>query len=157
MTAYAASVSAATGSLALTVTPSATYQVRIAKVESSGILVNGGYATVTLRIYPSGTPSGGTTVTPFVMRGGAPAATASAKSGAAVSGSPIVLHIEAASGGDPAANVTYVSLNSSYSFPFDLILSAGSTLQALLTDNTTGLISPTVVVYFEELRLNWSG
>ena len=81
------------------------------------------------------------------MRNGSPAATATVKSGATVSGTNVLIHSEF---NESIGTGTAVSMNSQYTFPFDLILASGSTL--LLAPNA----AVSVIVYFEELRDTWS-
>lgn len=142
MTAYAAC--GAGGKL--TVVPSSTYQVRIAKVEATGFVANTGTIGYQLYVYPSNTPTGGTTNTPLAMRSGAPATTATVKNAPTISGTNYLVHTESVS--SPVSG-DGVYLNANYQFPFDLILSAGSTFVADF--------GGTGVVYYEELRLAWSG
>lgn len=159
MTAYAASfttsVSPASG--ILTITPGATYQVRVARIEVSapGVTIAGAPTVIAMKVYPSSTPTGGTTLTPLPMRGGAPASTATVKSGASISGTNVVLHQEGAtdSGGVGSSR----DINTTYSSPFDLILSSGSALSLSFDSPYGSGWTWTLVVYFEELRLAWSG
>lgn len=142
MTAYAA-VCSAGGKL--TIVPSSTYQVRIAKVEATGLAVNGGSVGYSVYVHPSNTPTGGTTNTPLAMRSGAPATTATVKNAPTITGTNYLLHTETAT--SPVSG-DLVYLNANYQFPFDLILSAGSTFVADF--------GGTGVIYYEELRLAWS-
>lgn len=159
MTEYVAALgSSSSTSIALSVMPSSSYPIRIARIEVAG----GGGAfnsstsiTYTVLVYPSSTVSGGTSITPYTMRQlpGVPACTATAKTGGTISGTAVQVHYEqnVASG----TNVSvFCNLNSNYTFPFDLILSSGSTLQvsATVSSATIGAIA----VYFEELHETWA-
>lgn len=145
MTAYVSAASAVT----LAVSPSSSFKVRIARIEAVGAAAAGGSNIVSYSaiLYPSSTPTGGTTLTPIAMRNGSPAATATVKSGATVSGTNVLIHSEF---NESIGTGTAVSMNSQYTFPFDLILASGSTL--LLAPNA----AVSVIVYFEELRDTWS-
>lgn len=102
-------------------------------------LSNGaGAGNVTFSAYSGASFSGGVSVTPFPMRAGAPAASATSKTSATVSGTQRILSIVsvAASG------------SASYQPPFDLILAAGSAMWVSFSASAVG-----IVIYFEELHL----
>lgn len=163
MTTYAVSLTAGTALTKLTLTPSSTYQIRIARIETSGYLYStNSFMSYVAGVYPSSTPTGGTAITPVLtMRSGAPATTATSKSGATISGSFATLHQEIVSSPFDSGGVSvYSPMNSNYSFAFDLILSSGSTLYVASSTGTNGgrvdAASLTMIVYYEELRLAWT-
>lgn len=165
MTTYAASISPTALSTSLSISPSSTFQVRIARVEfngnNNGLLGSGTiiFITYSLGAYTSSTLSGGTIVTPLAMRSGAPAALATVKSGATATGTFSTLHLEtnSAVNSDPStAAYELVQLNSTYTPAFDLILSAGSVFTVGAATNIAAN-TLNIVVYFEELRLAWTG
>lgn len=131
---------------AITVSPSSTYQVRIARIEANGIISSASASMgIAVKVFPSSTASSGSTATVLAMQTGAPATTATVKTGATISGTSITLHTELI-----AVNSTGdvpTSLNTNYTFPFELILSSGATFQLSPTGN-----APTMIVYFEEIR-----
>lgn len=150
MTAYAASVQFSLTSVSswVSVSPGSTYQIRVARVEVSGS--GSGNISFNVAVYSSAL-AGGTTLTPLTMRAGAPATSATVKTNATLAGAAIVLHSEGiatVSGADP------VSMNSSYSPPFDLIMASGSTI---VVNAYAASGSLTCIIYYEELRLQWSG
>lgn len=149
MTAYAACIPAA-ATPKLTITPSSTYQMRIARVEVFGNCSGpSSTAFYSLSLYPANTPTSGTTVTPVAMVSGSPATTVTAKSGATISGTNAVLHSEAVALGGGASGGDIGPMNSNYTFPFELILSSGATL--LVSGGGTSA-SLAIAVYYEEIR-----
>lgn len=112
---------------------STTYQMKLARVE----LVAGVAGTYTVSMYAGISFSGGTSVTPFALRQGAAATTATFKQGATVSGTQSVLTSKAiaASGAD------------TYTPAFDLILNPGSGIWV------SGVNFVSVSIYFEDLHL----
>lgn len=152
MTTYAVTLTTSTSAV-LTVVPSSTYQVRIARIEGYATgAPSAGTPTYSVAVYPGNTPTGGSTLTPLIMRSGAPTATAAVKSGATISGTNTTLHAEGTLADFTTG--TYNPINSNYNFPFDLILSSTGTLVVGLQGNSGGPMS--VTVYFEELRLAWT-
>lgn len=152
----------------LSIVPSSTYQVRIARIEVGALVSSGASAGYQTSVYPASTPTGGITRTSLAMRSGAPASTASVKvgsyfgtgpgstgTGPQISGTGFLVHAEDVytPAVSDANNSTAQQFTSGYSFPFDLILSAGSTFY-VLAYYYGGTI--TVYVYYEELRLAWT-
>lgn len=161
MTAYAAVFTwTATSTQKLSVVPSSTYQIRVARVEVNGLITGGSqFMSYQVLVYPSNAATSGSTITPLPMRAGSPAATAVAKSNPTISGTSYQLHSEILGGSpvDALGNAVYAGMNSSYSSPFDLILSSGSTIVVQGVSIAAGTAPMSVVIYFEELRLAWSG
>ncbi len=160
MTAYAVSTTAIGAGFTLGLMPG-TLPVRIARLEVCGIAAtSSGQADLafTAAVYTGSTPTGGSSITPFAMRhlAGTPAASATAKSGATISGTNIVLHAESqdASILSTAGGTAVSTLNSTYTTAFDLILLSGTTFWVVGTE-TSGSFTA-VVIYFEELRDNWA-
>lgn len=158
MSTYAASISPGATTAKLTIAPSSTYQVRIARIEVSAT-PNGNVpgntvvsATYSLAVIPTGTATSGTSVTPVSMAGG-PATTATVKSGATTSGTAFTLHQEQQlnTQTDLANTVEcIVNLNSNYTTPFEFIVSSGSVVVvSVATSISTSIV---VVVYYEEIR-----
>lgn len=161
MSAYAASISPSATSAVLNISPSSTFQLRIARIEfcatAAAILAGGATISVSysVLVIPTGTLSSGTTVTPVPMLAGSPASAATVKSGGTVTGTAFTLHTEKNlnSNGDTTgtSSPTIVAqLNSNYSPAFELIVANGSIVQI---SAASSLATPlTVVVYFEEIR-----
>lgn len=161
MSTYAATISPSATSATLNLSPSSTFQARIARIEFSAInsqfLPNGNAAIVSygVWVYPSATLSSGTTVTPVRMLGTGPTASATVKSGGTVTGTGFLLHTETNSvtgGVDAANNALLVSaqLNSNYTPAFELIVANGSIFQVFASSNYAAVLN--AVVYFEEIR-----
>lgn len=159
MSTYAASIAPNATSAIVNISPSSTYQVRIAKVEfcatNASLVVPNTVVSVSFGVWvcPSATLSGGTTVTPVRMGGGGPVAAATVKSGGTVTGTSFQLHGEGnvSSNTDQVNNVTIVAqLNSSYTPAFELIVANGSIFQAGGTASPATSLN--VIVYFEEIR-----
>lgn len=165
MTAYAAAFSASATSASISISPSSSFQVRIARIEvcatnvqSTGYLglISVGYG---LGLYPTGTLSGGSTVTPVRMQSvpGSPVATATVKSGGSITGTYSNLHSESNytlnTANDPSYPTTTIvaQLNSNYVPAFELIVANGSVFTAGAS-SSGGAAGLTVVVYFEEIR-----
>ena len=127
-----------------------TYPVRIVRIEffgAQGIPPNSTPAYAYVYNYTGASFSGGTTITPVPMRGGAPPSTATAKYGyTSLSGTKSFLTIISTGGGSGASTT-------SYTFPFDYILPPGSALSTdgQITLNTS--VAWAVAIYYEELRL----
>lgn len=131
-----------------------TYEIRVVRVEVENDdyefnAASGAYdyypLTTDIFRYTSGTPSGGTAVTPSPLRQGAPAATATSWSGATA----------------PAGTATTVGRNfagspsiGTWDPPGDLTLSLGAVL-FLPTPGTITQGAASYQIYFEELRLSW--
>lgn len=107
----------------------------------------------TMSLYPSSTPSGGSTVAAVPLRSGAAAAGATIKTGASISGTGYPLHFEEVYNQNPAGSGVVSNMNSNYAPPFDLIMSSGATLWVVM--QYSGYASPTftTIIYFEELHL----
>ncbi len=135
-----------------------TYPVRISKIEFWGSRVVGG-TTGTQIVYASVTHcagasfSGGTSITPLPMRGGAPPSTATVKYGySSVSGTKSFLTI--ISTGSPGPSGSPSTAN--YTFPFDYILAPGSAIDVNGGGTLDNTYNWAINIFYEELRLAWS-
>lgn len=132
-----------------------TYPVRIAQIEFYGVYAAGGTSpatSVATSVYncTGASFSGGTTITPVPMRGGAPASTATAKySYSSMSGTKSFLTIITAGGAGSATTSTYT-------FPFDYIIPPGNAIDVSAQGTLSSQYAWAVAVYYEELRLAWS-
>lgn len=159
MTAYGVAAPTANGSnigATLAVIPSVTWPVRIVRIECN--MVTGStspFLQYSVVVYTGATLSGGSSIIPFPMRRitGVPAALATAKSGSTISGGTnVVFHGEIQESTAVSPAIAYLNMNSSYSFPFDLIVASGSIIWVPVVSSGTTTIS-SLVVYFEELHL----
>lgn len=129
-----------------------TYNVRLAKIEVavSGAIASGGaIPALTVFKYIGGTVTGGSALTARALRDGAPATTATVKSGTTPSGTAAQLTNQ---GMTVAATI-------SYQFVFDCIVNPGvSSLFVSMgpTSLSGGTGSQSLSVQYEELRDNWS-
>lgn len=153
MTAYV--VSATGAAPQISVMPGS-LSLRVARVEVNGLAESigstAGDVGYTVAVYPSSTATGGTSFTPFPFRMGSTAATATAKVGATVSGTSVLIHGEATQVYTTSTSIpVFTYVNSGYNFPFDLILTSGSTVH-LHTYSDGGNFN-SVALFFEELRV----
>lgn len=131
-----------------------TYPIRVSRVEFYGGLAGSSPSppttVVTFVNNISGAGfSGGTSITPLPMRGGAPPSTATSKYGYTSSGTKVFLApISAGGGAGPTS--------SNYSFPFDYIVPPGSAVDVSQAGSLTSSYTWMVAIYYEELRLAWS-
>lgn len=153
MTAYAAcgTFGPSTGGVAIGVL-AGTYPCRIARVE----LWANFERSQTVTNYSGASFSGGTTVTPLAMRGGAPATTATVKISASMSGTATTITaVSAGSFGNTGTTTYGIPGASNYSFPFDYIVPPGSAIY--MGNNVVDTQwSSILTIYYEELRLSWS-
>lgn len=157
MTTYSSTVTSTSSfTLSLALAP-VTYEIRVPQITfACSVSFASGATTDTAIIVSSysGAPSGGTTNPITPLRGGSPAATATAKSGGSASGTQSILAANYS-----AATGSLTTVNYTFQPPFDVILSPGSTLLATFAV-TVVAGSPvssalSLVSYFEELRLSW--
>lgn len=138
-----------------------TYPVRIARIDMAA---NGAVQFVFYH-YKTSNLTGGTTVTPLPLRGGAPASTVTCKTLMTTSnftgtGTIIVTQIVGSyhqtTDSLGAITTTPDPGSSNYSFPFDYIVAVGDSFVCQVVTNATTPTSGGASVYFEELRLSWS-
>lgn len=148
---YSSSANSA-GSLALR---AVTYPIRVARLD----LVSGfdQQVTITLDLYPSSSLSGGSALTINPMRGGSPAATATARKGSiSTSGSfqrLTMISLGAAPSGSLGSAISTSIGN--YQPALDLILAPGAVFKASgFVSDGSGEIGIGGTLYFEELRLS---
>jgi hypothetical protein len=155
MTAYVANTGVSSSG-SLTVTPVSS-EIRIAQVSfNSADGGTGSGNTIQCSTYLVGGTSGGTAVTPLPMRQGAPAATATSKSGATWTSITNVLSVVTGSGPtltytDGTTGYYTTTVSGAWQPPFDLIISPGTTLYAQANGNSGVFL----FIHFEELRLSW--
>jgi len=117
--------------------------------------ITAAYGAGTLTYYAGGSLSGGSTVTPFPLRGGAPASTQTVKSitpSGTPSGTPTLL-TEFIAGSysmdGPSGTTVFHSGTGSYTFPADFIVTAGDALD-MVCGGEGGFVA---LLYYEELKL----
>lgn len=133
-----------------------TWPVRFTKADYSSINTNRTLAYI--RRHEGSTISGGTALTPTPLQQGAPAATATARSGSiSASGTQrnVALALVSGAGDNALSDGTVQQLSNgaaSFQPAIDLIIAPGDVF--FLTLDANGWCN--VTIYFEELRLNWS-
>ena len=130
-----------------------TYPVRIAKIDVFAF----GSTGIFIYSYSGAGLSGGTTVTPFPLRGGvaSPACTAIVKTGATISGTQTLVDVMWAgtngiSQGPYGAVTTYQQGSNTFQAGYDLIIPIGSALRVQFSTSTNIAVSESI--YFEEVR-----
>jgi hypothetical protein len=161
MTAYAAygTVTGSSGqvSVELFVAPG-TYEIRVPSIHLDYDVFQANSAVVSATVgYYTGGMSGGSTVPVATMRQGAPATTATAKTGATGSGTQFIIGtFGAGTTVPPTPPLTDYALDDgSFIFepPFDWILSPGTAV--FVNISSFGSTTLDVVIFYEELRLSW--
>lgn len=147
MTAYTAYANTA-GPLTLSIAP-VTYPVRLAKVDGAFVQASGITELFAGSKFLTSTLTGGTAVTPVALRDGAPAPTATVKSAATASGTQRQLFSQITGGSTSGVATTY-------QFPFDCIIAPGNVFQLSIAAFSGSINNGTLLIHFEELRLNWS-
>lgn len=132
-----------------------TYPCRIARIE----ITCGFGAFYEVLNYSGAAFSGGTTVTPLPLRGGAPATTATAKSSMTMTGTATLItapHVGTTQ--VSGTTTTGVPETLAYDFPFDYIIPTGSGIYVtnLPFNSSTSPTINSLAIYYEELRLSWS-
>lgn len=129
-----------------------TYEIRLTSVTMYSDSSNGSF--ITFNRYDSGSLSGGTSIGITALRDGAPAASATAKTGASVSGSLQSLWgIFLASGSADSLGFTSPGTTNQES-PLPITIAPGSVFNINVQTNISGLAF--INVFFEELRLQGS-
>jgi len=144
-----------------------TYELKVSRIEYGVTTASRGQfagnyvaiATPTIRVSPSGSISGGTSVTPAPMDQSSPAASSTAAFGKVTTPSnPLVIaNAESVSGeNDGSFNFATGSFNS-YEPPYDLVVSSGSVFSLVLnmTQNNIDTANIAATIFFEELRQSW--
>lgn len=166
MTAYTAYGSASSAGAPVFALKPVTYPIRIARIDMAA----NGWVTFVFYHKPAATISGGTTVTPLPLRGGAPASTITCRSGLAATtistGTTTITSMVVGSEStmdNGAGGVNWIAQPGSqqYSLPFDYIVAIGDVFivyiaTAAANGSFTPATSGSAAVYFEELRLSWS-
>lgn len=145
MTAYVLYYNNLSGAPAVSIKAN-TYALRIATLEcavTANLSTSFFSGTITYTRYSPTTQTGGTTLIPTPYRDGAPAASATIKSGATLSG---------------GTSATFNSDIGTAVLPFDLTIAPGHAFVATpgLPSGGGTLDSVLLLVHFEELRLAWN-
>lgn len=161
MTAYVAAFPAtnATGVSGVGIAPSSTYAIRIVRVEQFSTQACAGQ----MNFNTGGSLSGGSVITPVVMRGGSPNPVATVRTGSVTQSGGTTTTLNYNWSGSFSVDytvsppvTTQTSGSATYTFPFDFILTSGSSFTVKLTGTLGAGFLCQFAVYFEELRLAWS-
>ena len=159
MTAYAASYnftnSAGTPFVYFTLQANSPFPVKLRRIDAWA----DGESWYYIYNYSGMSVSGGTSITPVPIRGGAPTATATVKAGGTASGTSSLLTTMNSGSSSfviigTGHTIEYAPGNSQWATPFDYIIPVGSGVSVAM-QVPTNLIS-TTTFYWEELRLQWS-